>query len=92
MEKEVGFMGSVVREGDAARGNKKDLHDLTFYRFAIDSLPTAVVMVDADFKIIGFNPWAERLTGYGEAEAMGQFCGDILQCGMCRLHCPWRTE
>jgi len=91
MEKEVGFMGSVVREGDAARGNKNDLHDLTFYRFAIDSLPTAVVMVDADFKIIGFNPWAERLTGYGEAEAMGQFCGDILQCGMCRLHCPLRT-
>jgi len=22
---------------------------------------------------------------------MGRFCGDILQCGMCRLHCSLRT-
>jgi len=74
-------MASVVKESDAARGNKKDVHDLTFYRFVIDSLPTAVLTVNADFKITGFNPWAEKVTGYTEAEAMSRFCGDVLQGG-----------
>ncbi len=84
-------MGSVVKESDASRGNKEDIHALTFYRFVIDSLPTAVLTVNADFKITGFNPWAEKVTGYTKAEAMSRYCGDILQGGMCQAHCPLRT-
>jgi len=84
-------MASVVEELDAARGDKKSVFDLTFYRFVIDSLPTAVLTVNADFKITGFNPCAEKVTGYTEAEAMSRFCGDILQGGMCRAQCPLRT-
>ncbi|MDY6950496.1 MAG: PAS domain-containing sensor histidine kinase [Thermodesulfobacteriota bacterium] len=84
-------MGSVAEESDAPRGNKEDVHDLLFYRFVVDSLPTAVLTVNGDFRVTGFNPCAEKVTGYTEAEAMGRVCGDILQCGMCRLHCPLRT-
>ncbi len=65
--------------------------DLTFYRFIIDSLPNAVFTVNADLKITGFNPWAEKITGYSEKEALGQYCGEILQGGRCHAHCPLRT-
>ena len=66
-------------------------HDLNFYGFIINSLPIAVVTVSSEFKITGFNPWAEQLTGYSEKEAIGQYCGDILQGGMCKINCPLRA-
>ena len=84
-------MGDVIQDSDAARWDNEDVHDLTFYRFVIDSLPAAVFTVNADLKITGFNRWAEKVTGYTKAEAMGRFCGDILQGGMCQAHCPLRT-
>ena len=42
--------------------------DLEFCRFIIDSLPAAVLTVDSELRIKGFNPWAERITGYGKDE------------------------
>jgi len=66
-------------------------HDLNFYRFVINSLPIAVVTVNSEFKITGFNPWAEQLTGYSEKEAVGHYCGEILQGGMCKINCPLRA-
>ncbi len=72
-------------------GNSKDSSDFTFYKFVIDSLPSAVISVNADLKVIGFNPWAEKVTGYTAEEAIGHFCGEILQGGMCPAHCPLRT-
>jgi PAS domain S-box-containing protein len=62
--------------------------DLEFCRFVIGSLPAAVVTVDSDLRITGFNPWAERITGYTSNEAMGKFCGEILQGGHCKGDCP----
>ena len=43
---------------------------LTFYKFIVDSVPSGVITVDRDLRITGFNPWAERLTGYSAAEAV----------------------
>jgi two-component system phosphate regulon sensor histidine kinase PhoR len=74
----------------SARGDE-DIAGPSFYRFVIDSLPTAVLTVNADLKITGFNPWAEHLTGYRAAEAIGHYCGDILKGGMCEARCPLRT-
>lgn len=65
--------------------------DLAFYKFVIQSLPVAVVTVDSDLKITGFNPWAVELTGYSAEEALGRYCGDVLQGGMCHMECPLRT-
>ncbi len=69
----------------------KKQSDLTFYKFVIDSLPVAVVTVDSELKITGFNPWAEGLTGYSAEEVLGRYCGDVLQGGMCHIECPLRT-
>jgi len=65
--------------------------DLAFYKFIVDSVPSGVITVDQDLRITGFNPWAGRLTGYTAEEAIGTFCGEILQGGMCDTHCPLKT-
>jgi len=84
-------MESVGKEMLDATGDNKDISDLTFKKFIIDSLPVAVVAVSPDLKITSFNPWAEEMTGYSAEEAMGRYCGEILQGGMCRTNCPLRT-
>ncbi len=76
--------------GVAKIGNTP-VKDQDFHGFVIDSLPVAVIVLNADFKISGFNPAATRITGFSAAEAMGQFCGDILHGGMCSAHCPLRS-
>jgi two-component system phosphate regulon sensor histidine kinase PhoR len=65
--------------------------DLDFCKFVIRSLPTAVITVNADLRITGFNPWAEKITGRTLDEAMGHYCGDVLKGGRCRSQCPLRT-
>lgn len=81
----------VEKDSDAVNEKDKYPSDLTFYRFIIDSIPSAVLTVNADLKITGFNPWAEKITGYSKKEALGQYCGEILQGAMCLAHCPLRT-
>ncbi len=71
--------------------NNKDSQALVFYKFVIDSLPTAVLTVNADLKITGFNHWAEKVTGYSAKETLGKYCGEILQGGMCSARCPLKT-
>jgi PAS domain S-box-containing protein len=74
-----------------ARGLRSTKNSLVFYKFVVDSVPSGVITVDRDLKITGFNPWAERLTGYRAEEAIGSFCGEILRGGMCDTHCPLMT-
>jgi len=68
-----------------------DTKDLAFYKFVVDSVPSGVITVDRHLRITGFNPWAEKLTGYRVEETIGSFCGEILQGGMCNTHCPLKT-
>ena len=83
--------------GEIAKGSRQikeitsDGHDLNFYRFILNSLPIAVATVNSQFKITGFNPWAEKLTGYSEKQVMGHHCGEILQGGMCKINCPLKA-
>jgi two-component system phosphate regulon sensor histidine kinase PhoR len=71
---------------------KKAHFPRAFYRFILDSLPVGVLTVNPEMKVTSFNPWAESLTGYSEKEALGHYCGDILQGGMCKLHCPLKKS
>jgi PAS domain S-box-containing protein len=64
---------------------------LAFYKFVVNSVPSGVITVDRNLRITGFNPWAERLIGFSSEEAVGTFCGEILQGGMCDIQCPLRT-
>ena len=84
-------MGNIAKDSNMTTGDNKDFHDVAFYRFVIDSLPTAVLTVNADLKITGFNPLAEKITGYSKKETLGKYCGEILQGSMCVAHCPLRT-
>jgi two-component system phosphate regulon sensor histidine kinase PhoR len=84
-------VATVDAQLDASTEERVGIYDLAFYRFVIDSLPTAVITVNGDFKITGFNRWAEKVTGYAASEAMNRFCGEILQCDRCGVHCPLKT-
>lgn len=64
------------------------MNDVNFYKFILQSVPLGVIVMDSHLKIIGFNPAAERLTGYAAAEAVGRHCGEVLRGGMCGEHCP----
>jgi two-component system phosphate regulon sensor histidine kinase PhoR len=84
-------MATVYTNTGEVKDPSKVGTDLAFYKFVIQSLPVAVVTVNAELQITNFNPWAEQLTGYAAEEAVGRFCGDILQGGMCHMECPLRT-
>ena len=81
-------MSDIDKKADSAAVCKNDAYGETFYKFTIDSLPVAVVTVNADFRITGFNPWAETVTGYSENEALGRYCGKLLKGGLCQFNCP----
>jgi PAS domain S-box-containing protein len=74
-----------------APGEGNALQDTSFCNFVIESLPVGVITVNPHRIITSFNPWAQKLTGYSEKEALGHYCGDLLQGGMCKLHCPLQT-
>lgn len=46
----------------------------------IDASADGVMLVDAERKILQFNPAAERLTGWTQNEALGRHCWDIFGC------------
>jgi hypothetical protein len=60
--------------------------------FMINNLPIALMGLDSNLKIIEFNPWAEKVTGYSSEEVIEHFCGDILQGGMCNIRCPLKRS
>lgn len=81
-----------MSDGEATlSGVEGDERAFRFQRFVIDSLPTAVVTVDSEFRVTGINPWAERMLGYRSEEAKGKFCSDLLKGGMCDGRCPLRA-
>ncbi len=57
-------MNDIPEGSNMTTGDNEDSHNLAFYRFVIDSLPTAVFTVDGNLKITGFNPLAEKITEY----------------------------
>jgi len=81
----------VRSNANTAIGKNNGFQDPAFYEFIIYSLPVAILTVNSKFKITSFNPWAEEVTGYSEKEAIGNFCSEILQSGMCKLNCPLKT-
>lgn len=78
--------------GDSASREKESLlTSQKLHRLVTNSLPVGVVTVDSNLRIIAFNPWAQKITGYTEQETLNRFCGEILRGGMCSTSCPLRT-
>jgi len=88
LDKGVIKMASIFTK--SAKGSR-DVHDLTFYKFAIESLPVAVMTVDPEMRITGFNSSAEEITGYSKKETLGRYCNEILRSELCKMSCPLKT-
>lgn len=71
--------------------DSRDVHDLTFYKFVMESLPVAVMTVDPELRITGFNSSAEEITGYSKEETLGRYCNQILRSELCKISCPLKT-
>jgi PAS domain S-box-containing protein len=59
-----------------------------FHQVIFDSLYEGMYTVDKNFKIIGFNQAAEKLTGYAKDEIMGKFCKNVFRTDRCQQGCP----
>jgi PAS domain S-box-containing protein/diguanylate cyclase (GGDEF)-like protein len=65
------------------------------YRSILESLPSAVYLVDRDRRILLWNSGAEKLTGYLRQEVVGRLCWDdfLMHCDenqacLCGTACP----
>lgn len=67
---------------------KPDTHD--WPHFIIQSMADAVITVDGNMQVTDFNKAAEKLTGFSREEALGKYCGDVLQSSLCGRECPLR--
>jgi diguanylate cyclase (GGDEF)-like protein/PAS domain S-box-containing protein len=72
-----------------------DLQSAELLRAALDSLQTAVCIVDLERKISFWNDGAEQITGYLRQDVLGHFCGEILlikfqqnKAALCENSCP----
>jgi PAS domain S-box-containing protein len=54
----------------------------------INSLNDAIVLIDANRKIIHLNTKAEEITGFTTKEAKGKSCFDVLNIELCKNGCP----
>ena len=74
---------------------KKKSSDLTrshdWPHFIIRSMADGVITVDGEMRITDLNQAAEKLIGYPRGEALGRFCGDVLQSSMCGRECPLKV-
>ncbi len=53
----------------------------------LESISDGVFTIDADKRIISFNPAAEAITGFKTEEAVGQYCFDIFRADICERNC-----
>jgi PAS domain S-box-containing protein len=56
----------------------------------LDSVTDGVFTVDAEFVITSFNLAAERITGVGREQALGQVCSDVFHASICESTCALR--
>ena len=59
-------------------------------RSILNSIADGVLTVDNNLVITGFNPAAEKITGYTEKEVLGKYCHSILGSEVCNRNCPLR--
>jgi PAS domain S-box-containing protein len=64
---------------DALRRSEADLRRQTqYYESLLEISPVAVVTLDLEERVTSWNPAAEKLFGYSEADALGQMIGDLI--------------
>ena len=64
------------------------LDKLQLCDLVIASLPVALFVVDAEYKIVEFNPAAELITGRKRSQVVGRSCSEVFSSSLCELYCP----
>jgi PAS domain S-box-containing protein len=59
-----------------------------FHRALMEVIQEGVLVLNDAWKIVEFNPGAERITGYGRDEVLGKRCSDVFQTSLCERGCP----
>ena len=59
-----------------------------FHQIIFDTLHEGMYSVGKDFRLIGFNKAAEKITGYKKEEVLGKFCKNVIQADRCKEGCP----
>jgi PAS domain S-box-containing protein len=87
--KPAGFIG-IARDITARKRLDKQLREQVEYaELLFKTVPSAVISVDRDRKIIRWNKIAEEITGYSAVEVIGKECSQVLhgvsheECGLC---------
>ncbi len=70
---------TVKRRSDELKVTNEDLRELTFYiNDIIESMPSIVITLDDNERIIHWNKEAEKFTGYSSTEAVGRILWDFI--------------
>jgi PAS domain S-box-containing protein len=59
--------------------------------FIIQSMADGVITVDGEMHITDLYRAAEKFTSYSRQEALGRFCGEVLQSSQCGQECPLKA-
>jgi PAS domain S-box-containing protein len=74
----VGFYGMYHDISERKRFERELRHQKEYYEALFVNSPVAVVTIGMDGDVVSWNPTAERLFGYTQAEAVGQNVDDLV--------------
>jgi two-component system phosphate regulon sensor histidine kinase PhoR len=58
--------------------------------FIIQSLPDGIITVDGQLQVTDLNRAGEKLLKLSRQQALGKYCGEVLQSSLCGKECPLR--
>ena len=66
--------------------------EITHTNIILDSIADGVFTVDENMVITYFNEAAEKITGISRAEAVGQYCFEVLKANICEKSCSLKCS
>jgi len=57
----------------------------------LDIVPVGIFVIDTEMKIVSFNAYAEKITGFTESEALSSKCYEVFRAKQCFDACPLRA-
>jgi len=83
---DVAPAGVDVEEREAPLLDEREIASTIF-----ESIGEGVFTVDQSCRITSFNKAAERISGFGRENAVGQYCFDVFRSDICQKHCALRN-
>ncbi|MGD8634324.1 MAG: GAF domain-containing protein, partial [Anaerolineales bacterium] len=81
-ENDMHLLNTIAANVSAAIRNAQLFSEITrqkqYYEAVIENSPAAIVLLDLEANVTGWNPAAERLFGYTEQEALGRNVDDLV--------------